>query len=98
MAAPATVARVTPEDFARAMLAIAGVDGDGLSLDDLEVAVVADSHWPFERGELLLLDRVSGREPFGEGRKPAKWDVVLEEFGDDVDAAIARAAALRPRT
>lgn len=30
--------------------------------------------WPFEQGEILFL-RLSGREPFGEERKPDKWDV-----------------------
>lgn len=30
--------------------------------------------WPFEQGEIVLLD-ASGREPFGAGRKPSKWDV-----------------------
>lgn len=30
--------------------------------------------WPFEQGEILFLGP-SGREPFGEGRKPGKWDI-----------------------
>lgn len=30
--------------------------------------------WPFERGEIVFLGS-SGREPFGEGRKPSKWDI-----------------------
>lgn len=30
--------------------------------------------WPFEQGEIVLLT-ASGREPFGDGRKPSKWDV-----------------------
>lgn len=34
--------------------------------------------WPFERGEILVVDKITGREPFGEGRKPAKWDVEAE--------------------
>jgi hypothetical protein len=34
---------------------------------------------PFERGEIVVLNG-SGREPFGEGRKPGKWSVEFEEF------------------
>lgn len=30
--------------------------------------------WPFEQGEILFLN-AWGREPFGEERKPNKWDV-----------------------
>lgn len=32
-------------------------------------------YWPFEQGELLILNDY-GREPFGEGRKPGKWNVI----------------------
>lgn len=45
--------------------------------------------WPFEKGEILVLN-AAGREPFAEGRKPAKWDVAVEEF-----AALAEAEACR---
>ena len=30
--------------------------------------------WPFEQGEIVFTGP-STREPFGEGRKPSKWDV-----------------------
>ena len=31
-------------------------------------------YWPFTQGEILFLAE-SGRELFGDGRKPSKWDV-----------------------
>lgn len=46
----------------------------------------------FILGELLILNE-SGREPFGHGRKPSKWNIDIELF-DDLDAAIARAEAV----
>lgn len=48
------------------------------------------SWWPFDPGEVLVLDRW-GREPFGEGRKPGKWGVTCEIF-DSLDAALERRA------
>lgn len=56
----------------------------------LSLWVVADSlhYWPFERGEVIILEGDEyGREPFGEGRKPAKWDVELRP-ADSLDEAI----------
>lgn len=44
--------------------------------------------WPFEKGEILVNDGEGGREPFGEGRKPSKWDVADESF-DTLDEALA---------
>jgi hypothetical protein len=38
-------------------------------------------YWPFEQGELLLLNE-NGREPFGEGRKPGKWSVTAFDTRD----------------
>lgn len=55
-----------------------------VDLSGLEFCVITnttrphDSYWPFERGEILVVDKLSGRESFGEGRKPAKWDVDAE--------------------
>lgn len=43
--------------------------------------------WPFERGELLVLGE-SGRERFGEHRKPSKWSVGTFET-KDYDSALA---------
>lgn len=40
------------------------------------------NYWPFQRGELLALAEPWGREPVGEGRKPAKWDVATYETRD----------------
>lgn len=34
--------------------------------------------WPFNPGEVLVVDKLDGREPFGGERKPAKWDVEAE--------------------
>jgi hypothetical protein len=46
---------------------------------------------PFSQGEILVLaGDECGREPFGEGRKPAKWDVACEWFGHDYAAAKRR--------
>jgi len=43
----------------------------------------------FNVGEILILDE-SGREVGYPGRKPSKWLVTCELFGDDLDAAIKR--------
>lgn len=45
------------------------------------------NYWPFLRGELLILGE-SGREPFGEARKPSKWSVNTFET-KDYNAALA---------
>jgi hypothetical protein len=56
-----------------------------------EVKLSEPSFWPFEQGELLVLNGSEfDREPFGEGRKPAKWDVGCEWFGHDYEAAKRR--------
>lgn len=46
----------------------------------------------FHVGEILILDLESGREVGYPGRKPAKWQIEIEEFGMDLHGAIARAA------
>jgi hypothetical protein len=57
-------------------------DGRGNRVELAEV-----KYWPFEQGEMLLLG-ASGREAFGEGRKPGKWSVT--EFSTrDHDQALA---------
>lgn len=43
--------------------------------------------WPFQQGEVIINDGHGGREPFGEGRKPNKWDVAEESF-DTLDEAL----------
>lgn len=48
----------------------------------------------FEHGEVLVLDGPYGREPFGRGRKPAKWDTVEEHFTDLTEALACRDAVL----
>lgn len=51
------------------------------------------SFWPFEQGEIVVLyGSAFDREPFGEGRKPSKWDVGCEWFGHDWAAANRRSA------
>lgn len=54
------------------------------------------SFWPFSQGEILILHGSQyGREPFGEGRKPAKWSVDCEWFGHDYEAAKRRSDEVR---
>lgn len=43
--------------------------------------------WPFEKGEILINDGYGGREPFGERRKPSKWDVADVGF-DTLEEAL----------
>jgi hypothetical protein len=50
--------------------------------------------WPFQKGEILVLDGEYGREPFGEGRKPAKWDVAEEYFTTLAEAEACREQVL----
>jgi hypothetical protein len=47
----------------------------------------------FTLGEILFLDS-GGREIVGAGRKPDKWGVVVESFGKDLEAAIAKSRVL----
>lgn len=58
-----------------------------VELDELKFSVIVDApddrargYWPFERGEIVINDGEGGREPFGQGRKPGKWDVAEESF------------------
>lgn len=44
----------------------------------------------FHVGEILIMDTATGREFGYPQRKPDKWNVEIEEFGHDLDAAIAR--------
>lgn len=53
-----------------------------------------ETFWPFERGEILIVDRDSGREPFGEGRKPAKWGVAAVYTSDWNEAQELRQAVV----
>lgn len=57
------------------------------------VDVDEPNFWPFQKGEILLLAE-SGREPFGEQRKPGKWDVV-ETTCAGYDEAIALSEAVK---
>lgn len=58
------------------------------------VTLTEPSYFPFERGEVLVLDKESGREPFGEGRKPGKWAVTCECFAAFAEAMARRNAVL----
>lgn len=55
--------------------------------------VETPNFWPFEQGEILLLDQY-GREPFGQGRKPGKWDV-RDQTCDTFEAAQELSAAVK---
>jgi hypothetical protein len=43
--------------------------------------------WPFEKGEIIVNNGEGGRERFGEGRKPSKWDVADVAF-DTLEEAL----------
>jgi hypothetical protein len=58
------------------------------------VTLTEPSCSPFEFGEVLVIAKGSGREPFGEGRKPGKYDVEYETF-DDLEAAWERRIEVR---
>ena len=47
----------------------------------------------FTLGEILILDRTTGREVDGRGRNPSKWAVTVERF-DALEDAVARSAAV----
>jgi hypothetical protein len=47
-------------------------------------------YWPFRKGEIIVVPQDGYREPFGEGRSLAKWDIGYERFGQDWQAAKRR--------
>ncbi len=68
-----------------------GTDGRGNLVQLSEV-----KYWPFEQGELLVLNDY-GREPFGDGRKPGKWSVTTFETRDYEQAvALSRLIKANP--
>jgi len=56
--------------------------------------VETPNFWPFEQGEIVLLDGATDREPFGQGRKPGKWDVHVETC-ETFDAAVELSAKVK---
>lgn len=65
-----------------------------ISLDSLKFTVITDApderergFWPFRKGEIIINTGGGDREPFGEGRKPAKWDVAVDSF-DTLEEAL----------
>lgn len=84
---------------------LAGVD---VATEDLRFTVVTDaapvrrdgevvgkpSFWPFEEGEIIVNYGDGGREAFGEGRKPDKWDVAVESFETLAEAQDCRRKVL----
>jgi hypothetical protein len=56
----------------------------------LQRVVPGESWWPFERGEVLVVSKPWGREPWGEGRKPGKWDVGCEYVDTLAEAMVIR--------
>lgn len=71
-------------------------DLDPLDMSMWTFAVITDAsdgYWPFERGEVLVLD-ASGREPLGQCRKPAKWSVHEEHFPTLAEALECRRRVL----
>jgi hypothetical protein len=63
-----------------------------VDLDELEYCVIVGPGargWAgYQDGEVLVVNKQTGREPFGDGRKPAKWDV-REHYLPDFTAAAA---------
>lgn len=53
-----------------------------------------ETFWPFDRAEVLVISKTTGREPLGGGRKPGKWGVSFELFGTLADAQARREAVL----
>lgn len=75
-----------------------------LNLDLYEFGVITGietetSRTIFELGEVMVLDKMSGREPdFTEGRKPGKWSVTCETFGTLEEAMACRERVLSRAT
>lgn len=70
---------------------------EDLSVLDLRFTVITDAlrrYWPFERGEIIVNHGDGTREPFGEGRKPDKWDVAVESFESLAEAEDCRRKVL----
>jgi hypothetical protein len=71
-------------------------DLDEIDFSDLEFCVITGRYgelresWPFEIGEILVIDKDYGREKFGDGRKPSKWAVETEEFDSFAEAVKRR--------
>lgn len=72
-----------------------------IDLDELKFSVIVDApsgrtrgFWPFAKGEIIINDGYGGREPFGEGRKPNKWDVADESFDTLAEAMDCRRKVL----
>src|SRR5262245_17962773 len=81
-------------------------DGEPIDPAALEFRVITgyiasgqrDNYWPFQLGEVIVVDAETGREPFGEGRKPGKWSVLDFATGDYQQAcALAEVAKSKPR-
>lgn len=53
-----------------------------------------ETFWPFDRAEILVISKTTGREPLGGGRKPGKWGVTFELFDTLADAQARREAVL----
>ena len=77
-------------------------DGKPVDFTTLEFCVITgihrssqrDTYWPFAQGEMIVVSE-SGREPFGEGRKPGKWDVI-EHTTTDYEQARALSELAKP--
>lgn len=54
--------------------------------NELQTFIDEESWWPFLPYEVLVVRRDSGREPFGAGRKPGKWDVTCKYFDTFAEA------------
>jgi hypothetical protein len=80
-------------EFLVRLLRLAAGD-DGLDPSELEFAVItggsAAGHWPFEKGDILVLRTGGIREAFGLQRNTDLYDVTEERFGRDWEAARRR--------
>ena len=70
-------------------------DDPGLDPGSLEFAVVTGgTYYPFERGEIIALPKDGHRE-IRDGRSTSKYDVEIERFGTDYEAASRRSDEVR---
>lgn len=91
----AVITKVPDPKHSDGNLASVVLYADGGGFHPLAAQIALSGRIPvFTLGEVLILN-ADGREPFGEGRKPNKWDVSYEDFST-IEEAIVRARDITP--